>query len=149
MTIGAAELVRRVTRRQRTRPRPAGRTGRHVARGRSRWTPQLAPALTNLFDNADIHGGGADQVPRRARGPSSSTSTSRTPARASPTENRERVFERFARAGSHKEGTGSGLGLSIVAQTLRNHGGSVWCSESPDGGAALTLRLPMSTAAGS
>ena len=46
-----------------------------------------------------------------------------------PASGQERVFERFARAGGQKEGTGSGLGLSIVAQTVRNHGGDVWCTD--------------------
>ena len=60
-----------------------------------------------------------------------------------PPPDRERVFERFARAGGRKEGTGSGLGLSIVAQTVHNHGGSVWSGEAPTGGAGLVIRLPL------
>ena len=58
-------------------------------------------------------------------------------------EDRERVFERFARAGARKAGTGSGLGLSIVERIVRNHGGSVWCASRPDGGACFVLRLPV------
>jgi signal transduction histidine kinase len=55
---------------------------------------------------------------------------------------RARIFERFARAGGQKVGTGSGLGLSIVEQTVRNHGGDVWCADREGGGAAFIVRLP-------
>lgn len=103
--------------------------------------PQIRRALTNLFDNADIHGGGL----RRCRVAVQGDFVDFHVEDEGPgitREDRERVFERFARAGSRKAGTGSGLGLSIVAQTARNHGGSVWCGEAPGGGARLTLRLP-------
>ena len=59
-----------------------------------------------------------------------------------PPEDRERIFERFARAGGQKAGTGSGLGLSIVARTVHNHGGDVWCENRPDGGTSFVIRLP-------
>ncbi len=47
-----------------------------------------------------------------------------------------------ARAGGQKAGTGSGLGLSIVERTVRNHGGDVWCVSRPGGGAEFVVRLP-------
>ena len=62
-----------------------------------------------------------------------------------PADDKTRVFERFARAGGQKEGTGSGLGLSIVEQTVRNHHGDVWCTDRPGGGAVFVLRLPART----
>jgi two-component system sensor histidine kinase MtrB len=105
--------------------------------------PQLRRALINLFDNADIHGGGLARCRVVARAETVDLHVEdHGPGIA--VEDRERVFERFARAGSRKEGTGSGLGLSIVAQTVRNHGGSVWCGEADGGGATLVLRLPRS-----
>jgi signal transduction histidine kinase len=33
--------------------------------------------------------------------------------------------------------------LSIVQQTVRNHGGAVWCTDRADGGAVFVLRLPL------
>jgi signal transduction histidine kinase len=102
---------------------------------------QLLRALVNLFENADIHGGGLTRVRVLSRGDVADIQVEdRGPG--VPVQERERIFERFARASSRKHGTGSGLGLSIVDQTLRNHHGSVWCTESPAGGAVFVIRLP-------
>ena len=106
--------------------------------------PQIVRALTNLFDNADIHGGGLVQVCVWARGEYVDVHVEDA-GPGIPPPDRERVFERFARAGARKEGTGSGLGLSIVAQTIRNHGGSVWSGEAPTGGAGVVIRLPVAS----
>lgn len=104
--------------------------------------PQMVRALTNLFDNADIHGGGLVRVRVQVRGGYVDILVE-DDGPGIPPPDRERVFERFARAGARKEGTGSGLGLSIVAQTVRNHGGGVWSGEAPTGGAVVVLRLPV------
>jgi len=53
---------------------------------------------------------------------------------------RERVFARFARGG-HTEAPGSGLGLAVVAQQARLHGGRAYATDSPLGGARLVLEL--------
>lgn len=103
-------------------------------------------ALANLFRNADLHGegltgvavvDGGDVVEIRVqdRGP------------GVPVGDRARIFERFARAGGEKAGTGSGLGLSIVQQIVRSHHGDVWCTEAPTGGALFVVRLPVVTEA--
>jgi signal transduction histidine kinase len=61
-----------------------------------------------------------------------------------PAEDRERIFERFARGARAARGSlpGAGLGLAIVAQTAVRHGGAAWCSQAPAGGARFTLSLP-------
>jgi signal transduction histidine kinase len=59
-----------------------------------------------------------------------------------PAEDRERIFERFARAGGARTGTGTGLGLSIVAESVHRHGGAVWCTQADGGGTELVVRLP-------
>lgn len=99
-------------------------------------------ALTNLFDNADTHGGGLVEVRVVGRGDYVDLLVA-DDGPGVDDEDRERVFERFARAGGRKAGTGSGLGLSIVERIVRNHGGSVWCASRPDGGACFVLRLPV------
>ncbi len=103
--------------------------------------PQVLRALVNLFDNADLHAGGVTGV-RIVKSPHHVDFHVEDRGPGVPTEDRERIFERFARAGGAKAGTGSGLGLSIVAQTARNHGGGVWCADRPGGGTEFVLRLP-------
>jgi len=51
-----------------------------------------------------------------------------------------RLFTKFA-AGGSKEG--SGLGLFIVRELARAHGGSAWYEPMPDGGSRFVLRLPL------
>jgi two-component system sensor histidine kinase MprB len=52
------------------------------------------------------------------------------------------VFDRFFRSPEARSKPGSGLGLSIVDQTARSHGGSVSVANAPDGGAVFTFSLP-------
>jgi two-component system OmpR family sensor kinase len=54
------------------------------------------------------------------------------------------VFDRFWRADQARVGSGSGLGLSIVAAIAHEHGGSVGASNADGGGARFVLSLPPS-----
>ena len=61
-----------------------------------------------------------------------------------PSEDLERVFERFYRvdqARSRATG-GTGLGLSIVKHAVQNHGGEVRVWSQPGRGSTFTIRLP-------
>ncbi|MFD7665688.1 ATP-binding protein [Streptomyces sp. NPDC059788] len=44
---------------------------------------------------------------------------------------------------STKQGGGRGLGLALVQQAVRRHGGTVRVGEAPEGGAEFTVRLPL------
>ncbi|MEN0069871.1 MAG: HAMP domain-containing sensor histidine kinase [Propionicimonas sp.] len=55
------------------------------------------------------------------------------------------VFDRFYRAPTARTTPGSGLGLSIVAQTIKAHGGWVKAGRTEAGGAEFTIRLPGSS----
>ncbi|MFH9421802.1 ATP-binding protein [Streptomyces sp. NPDC017529] len=44
---------------------------------------------------------------------------------------------------STKSGAGRGLGLALVRQAVRRHGGTVRAGEAPEGGAEFTVRLPL------
>jgi signal transduction histidine kinase len=59
---------------------------------------------------------------------------------------RTKVFERFFRgsaSGRRGTGGGSGLGLALVAEHVRLHGGDVWVEDGPDGvGARFVVELP-------
>ena len=61
-----------------------------------------------------------------------------------PPEQRERVFERFARidADRSRAAGGTGLGLAIVRQIAADHDGTVEIAESDLGGARFVVRLP-------
>ncbi|MGM7424530.1 sensor histidine kinase [Cellulosimicrobium sp. CpK407] len=54
------------------------------------------------------------------------------------------LFEPFRRLGGERtgDGTGSGLGLSIVRAVVGAHGGSVTLAARPEDGLVVTVRLP-------
>jgi signal transduction histidine kinase len=61
-----------------------------------------------------------------------------------PPEDRERVFERFARGSraARRSLPGVGFGLAIVAETAARHEGAAWVTDAPSGGARFHLSLP-------
>lgn len=109
--------------------------------------------MSNLLENASLYGGGATAVRVGPGNGSGSVNGSVRSVRVSvedagpglpPTE-RTRVFERFYRGRAAFErgaGTGSGLGLALVAEHVRLHGGKVWAEEAEGGGARFTIELP-------
>jgi two-component system, OmpR family, sensor kinase len=62
-----------------------------------------------------------------------------------PLEHRGLVFERFHRVQEDRDrGTGgAGLGLALVAETVRRYGGTVRVGAAPDGGARFEVRWPV------
>ncbi len=101
----------------------------------------LHRALVNLFDNADLHGAGLrDVVVRQVSTGVEVRVVDEGPG--VPPEERERIFDRFVRIGSRASRPGAGLGLSLVAETVRAGGGRVWCEPTPGGGATFVLSLP-------
>jgi signal transduction histidine kinase len=63
-----------------------------------------------------------------------------------PASERERLFTPFARLPGTRIIAGLGLGLYVSRQIARMHGGDVVASDTPVGGATLTLSLPVSAA---
>lgn len=59
-----------------------------------------------------------------------------------PPHDLERVFERFARTAPTRHYGGLGLGLYCARLIARAHGGTLTASQTPGGGATLTLSLP-------
>lgn len=58
-----------------------------------------------------------------------------------PSDELPRVFDRFFR-GRHAKTGGSGVGLAVVAELVRAHGGQVDVSSKPGEGCLFTVRLP-------
>jgi signal transduction histidine kinase len=105
----------------------------------------LERAVRNLLDNADRHAGGARRVAVERRADAVVLAVEDA-GPGVPVEDRERIFERFARgAGAARRSLpGAGLGLAIVAETATRHGGAAWVADAPDGGARFSLSLPRS-----
>ena len=52
------------------------------------------------------------------------------------------VFERFWRGSAGRRASGSGIGLAVVAELARAHGGRAEVSSEPGHGARFTISLP-------
>lgn len=112
---------------------------------------RLARVIANLIDNARVHGGGEPEVSITEIDPPDQPITKIRIAVEDhgpgvPEEERELVFERFARGGSAGRRAGSdgaGLGLSLVAEHVRMHDGRVWVTDRLDGqpGARFVIEL--------
>lgn len=58
-------------------------------------------------------------------------------------EERQRVFEAFARGPGSDRGGGSGLGLAIARAIVLAHGGRIWIEGAPGSGTAVVFELPI------
>jgi two-component system, OmpR family, sensor kinase len=101
----------------------------------------------NLVENAFIHtpGGTPVTVSVRRDGSSAVLEVADRGPGVAP-DMRERVFERFARAGGDGTRRGSGLGLAIVRAVVYAHGGRVELLDAEGGGARFLVTLPAASA---
>ncbi|WP_036555518.1 HAMP domain-containing sensor histidine kinase [Nocardiopsis sp. CNT312] len=105
---------------------------------------RLVRVLTNLVANAERHARSRIVVAVGCEGGRAVVRV-HDDGRGVPEEDRERVFERFARLRESRERDpgGSGLGLTISREIARDHGGTLTVGDSPLlGGAVFTLMLP-------
>jgi two-component system sensor histidine kinase MtrB len=110
--------------------------------------------MANLAENASLYAGGVSRVIVDCHPPA----VGGAPARSIrvivedhgpgiPHQDRHHLFERFyrgSRAGQRASGDGTGLGLSLVAEHVRLHGGAVWIEDAPTGGTRFVVELPLS-----
>ncbi|MFD4905671.1 sensor histidine kinase [Kitasatospora purpeofusca] len=101
----------------------------------------LERAVINLLDNAVKYSPPGGTIAVRLDG---GVLTVRDHGPGIPQDELPYVFDRFWRSPSSRQLPGSGLGLSIVAQSVREAGGEVSLGPAPDGGpgALATVRLP-------
>ncbi len=112
---------------------------------------RLARVVANLIDNAIAYGGGEPEIIITVVEPDNEPMAHIHVAVVDngpgvPPEERELIFERFARGGGAGRRTGSegaGLGLSLVDEHVRMHGGRVWVEDRLDGetGARFVIEL--------
>lgn len=105
---------------------------------------RMSRALANLVQNAQRHGGGLIRIGGRRDG-STLVIEVDDAGPGVPEAERSVIFGRFARgrmAMSRGDDTGSGLGLSLVAQHVDAQGGTVAVTARPGGGARFIVRVP-------
>ncbi|MEN9452365.1 MAG: hypothetical protein RLZZ369_1424 [Pseudomonadota bacterium] len=104
----------------------------------------LRRAVRNLLENAKRYGGQDPCIVLSlADGPQGVSISISDAGPGVPHEQRERIFEPFYRMPGHAEHAGGvGLGLSLVRQIARRHGGDVVCDAPPSGGGRFTISLP-------
>ncbi len=107
-------------------------------------TDTLRRALENLLDNARKHSG-SSEVALCARAERAALHLEvRDRGRGIPPEQRAKIFEPFERLESASGAGGAGLGLAIVREIAREHGGEARALEPEDGiGARMEIELPL------
>jgi len=96
----------------------------------------VADAIRNVIENAVSHSPPAQEISIAVTAEAAVRISDR--GRGVPPEDRERIFERFSR-GHGAASEGAGLGLSIVKEIMRTHGGRVTVADNPGGGAVFVL----------
>lgn len=108
---------------------------------------RLGQVFTNLLSNAIKYSpdAGAVEVELGAS-PEAVNIGIRDHGLGIPQEQREKIFERFYRATSPKQKTipGLGMGLYIVAEIVKLHGGTITVDSTVGRGSTFTIALPRS-----
>lgn len=115
-----------------------------VSAGRVWGNPdELTSVVRNLLDNAARYADSTVAVSVREAGPWVVLCID-DDGPGVPVEDRERVFERFARLqeGRSRDQGGTGLGLALSRRVAEAHGGRVHVEASPMGGASFVVALP-------
>ncbi len=108
--------------------------------------------MANLVENASLYAGGVTRVmvTRYPEGDDVPAESIRVAVEDQgpgvPPAERHHLFERFyrgSRAGRRESSDGTGLGLSLVAEHVRLHGGSIWIEDAPVRGSRFVIELPL------
>ena len=110
-----------------------------IVRGDPRLLRRL---LRNLLENAQRHGAPPVQVRVASRTDHVDVTVS-DHGRAIPADERERIFEPFYRRQQAGPNVGTGLGLALVRQIARRHGGDVRCEPAAQTFNRFVVQLPI------
>ena len=103
----------------------------------------LLQVLVNLVDNAIRHGKTAGQTLVSAeRAGDAVRFLVDDDGPGIPRRDRERIWRRFVRLEGRTRATGSGIGLSVVAELVAAMDGRAWVADSPLGGARFVIEIP-------
>ena len=102
----------------------------------------LGLALRQLLDNALKYSPPTSTIEIQGRDNGAVEVVVRNSGSTIPEREQARVVERFYRGAQARHISGTGMGLAIVQQIARAHGGTLTISSSPDAGTALTLSIP-------
>jgi two-component system sensor histidine kinase KdpD len=102
----------------------------------------LGLALRQLLDNALKYSPPTSTIEIRAQGNGAVEVVVHNSGSTISEREQARVVERFYRGAQARHIPGTGMGLAIVQQIARAHGGTLTISSSPDAGTAFTLSLP-------
>ena len=103
----------------------------------------LRRMVRNLLENARRHGGDVEVSVLLASTPGATLLEVCDRGPGVPAAERERIFEPFYRLpGASEKAGGVGLGLSLVRQIARSHGGEVECLPNGEHGACFRVTLP-------
>ena len=107
---------------------------------------RLAQVLRNLVDNAVAHNVGTVELAVSSTADAAVLRVDNDGPPV-PVNQRELVFDRFARLEESRarDHGGSGLGLAIVRTLVEAHGGTVRAGETPSGTCRFEVRLPVAT----
>lgn len=103
------------------------------------WEPGLRLLVGNLVANAARHGPAGGTVHVRLSPAPGPTLVVDDEGTGIPAADRERIFTPFERLDGAAGHDGSGLGLALVAQQVREHGASVRVEDAPGGGARFVV----------
>jgi len=106
----------------------------------------LGLALRQLLDNALKYSPPTSAIEVRASGNGAVQIAVCNSGSTIPEREQARIFERFYRSTDARHVPGTGMGLSIVQQIARAHGGTLSVSSSPEAGTTFTLSLPRGAA---
>ena len=104
-------------------------------------------ALRQLLDNAIKYSPPTSVIEVQARGNGTVEISVRNSGAAIPDRERTRIFERFYRGEQARQVPGTGMGLTIVQEIARAHGGTLRVTSAPDTGTTFTLSFPRARAA--
>lgn len=103
----------------------------------------IRQVVSNLVDNATKYGPRGQVVTVEVRGEGGTiTLAVEDQGPGIPVAYRERIWERFWRAPDAHGRTGTGIGLGLVREQVRSHGGAVAVEDADGGGARFVVRLP-------